>query len=117
MNFIKKTLISISILFLYSCSSSNNNWECPLAKSGKSCKSISEADSNIKEAKILVHNEDVNKNLLKNSINGIKLDDINPIRTQEKIGKILITPYVNKEGNLNSGKYIYTIDQKAEWKY
>ena len=58
----------------------------------------------------------VNKNLLTSTIKNIKTDELAPIRTQEVIGKILLTPYIDKEGNLHSGKYIHTIDEKPEWR-
>ena len=58
----------------------------------------------------------VNKNLLTSTIKNIKTDELVPIRTQEVIGKILLTPYIDKEGNLHSGKYIHTVDEKPEWR-
>ena len=102
------------------CTACSKDWSCP-AEKGFSCNNISQVDggSNIdnnsskrsKNKKVKV-----NKNLLKNTVGDVKIDDLRPIRTQEKIGRVLITPYVDKEGNLNSGKYIYTIDEKPEWR-
>ena len=104
------------LLFMASCS---KKWQCP-AEKGLSCRSISEVDGegNIKTTnKNTKHKKGkVNTNILQNTVKDIKIDDLHPIRTKEKIGRILITPYIDEEGNLNSGKYIYTIDEKPEWK-
>ena len=40
----------------------------------------------------------------------------NPIRTKEKLGRILILPYIDKNGYFHSSKYIYTVDEKPRWK-
>ena len=108
------TLANFTMLF----SSCSKEWSCP-AEKGFSCRSISQVDGNDDGAsgKKQKKKGKVNKNLLtNNSIGDVRIDDLTPIRTQEKIGRVLITPYVDKEGNLNSGKYIYTIDEKPEWR-
>jgi hypothetical protein len=111
---------TIFILFAVASCSSKNEWSCPLPESGKSCRSINAADNgndfslgkkqNIKDNKI-------KKDILLNTITGINMDDLKPVRTPEVIGKILITPYVDEYGNLNSGKFIYTIDENPEWQF
>jgi hypothetical protein len=111
------TLTNLTMLI----SSCSKDWSCP-AEKGFSCRSISQVDgnnSNTSEASKGSNNKKkskINKNLLSNTFEKVIIDDLKPARTQEKIGKVLITPYIDKEGNLNSGKYIYTIDAKPEWR-
>jgi len=107
-----------NFILLTSCS---KDWSCP-AEKGFSCMSISQVDggdqtSNNVGSKTQGNKEvKVNKNLLTSTIKNIKTDELAPIRTQEVIGKILLTPYIDKEGNLHSGKYIHTVDEKPEWR-
>ncbi len=107
-----------NFIMLTSCS---KNWSCPVEK-GFSCRSISQVDggeqtsSNVESKKQNNNVVKVNKNLLTGTIKNIKTDELVPIRTQEVVGKILLTPYIDKEGNLHSGKYIHTVDEKPEWR-
>ena len=111
-------VVLTNFIMLTSCS---KNWSCPVEK-GFSCRSISQVDggdqtSNNVESKTQNKKEEkVNKHLLTNIIKNIKTEELTPIRTQEVIGKILLTPYIDKEGNLHSGKYIHTVDEKPEWR-
>lgn len=116
----KIILSTVFIVFMSGCSSSGK-WSCPLPESGKACRSISDSDNGIESSllskdKKKKKNEKINKNMLSDTVTGIKMDDLNPVRTKEVIGRILVTPYIDREGNLNSGKYIYTIDAKPKWK-
>ena len=123
LKFNKRNLAIFIVLtnFIIILSSCSKDWSCP-AEKGFSCRNISQVDggdmsSNDNNKKHKKQKGRVNKNLLTNNTLGeVKIDELHPIRTQEKIGRILITPYVDKEGNLNSGKYIYTIDEKPEWR-
>jgi len=112
------TILIVTLTNFIMLTSCSKNWQCP-AEKGFSCRNISQVDgegSNDIASKKHKKGK-VNKNLLTSNTAGeVHIDDLNPIRTQEKIGRILITPYVDKEGNLNSGKYIYTIDEKPEWR-
>ena len=107
-----------NFIILTSCS---KDWSCP-AEKGFSCMSISQVDgenqtsSNVESKKQNNNVVKVNKNLLTSTIKNIKTDELEPIRTQEVIGKILLIPYIDKEGNLHSGKYIHTVDEKPEWR-
>ena len=114
----KLALIVTLTNFTTLISSCSKDWSCP-AEKGFSCRSISQVDgnnSNTSKASKGSNNKKNNKNLLSNTFEKVIIDDLKPARTQEKIGKVLITPYIDKEGNLNSGKYIYTIDEKPEWR-
>ncbi len=124
-NNMKLALIVTLTNFTMLISSCSKDWSCP-AEKGFSCRSIAQVDGNNsntseaskgssdnkKKSKI----NKINKNLLSDTFGKVIIDDFKPVRTQEKIGKVLITPYIDKEGNLNSGKYIYTIDEKPEWR-
>jgi type IV conjugative transfer system lipoprotein TraV len=119
----KLALIVTLTNFTTLISSCSKDWSCP-AEKGFSCRSISQVDGNnsntSKASKGSSSNNKkkskINKNLLSNTLEKVIIDDLKPVRTQEKIGKVLITPYIDKEENLNSGKYIYTIDEKPEWR-
>ena len=105
-----------NFIMLTSCS---KDWSCP-AEKGFSCMSISQVDGGDQLSKNMDHtdikkNGNVSKTLFTNTIKNIKTDELEPVRTQEVIGKILLTPYIDKEGNLHSGKYIHTVDEKPEW--
>lgn len=106
-----------NFIMLTSCS---KNWSCP-AEKGFSCMSISQVDGGDQLSKNMDHtdikkNGNVSKTLFTNTITDIQTDELEPVRTQEVIGKILLTPYIDKEGNLHSGKYIHTVDEKPEWR-
>ena len=117
---IKKITTNIILIAFMSGCSSSGEWSCPLPESGKACRSISDSDNG--DGKNLLSKDNkkkkskINKNMLSDTVTGIKMDDLNPVRTKEVIGRILITPYIDKGENLNSGKYIYTIDKKPKWK-
>lgn len=111
---------SIIIVLFVAVSCSSNKWSCPLPESGKSCRSISAADNDSEfslEQMVSKKKKKIQKNILSDTIKGVKIDDLEPVRTKEVIGKILITPYVDEHGNLNSGKFIYTIDAKPSWQF
>ena len=117
---ITKTTVSIIFVIFMSGCSSSGKWSCPLPESGKVCRSISDSDNGDGDSLLSKDNKKkkskINKDMLSDTVTGIKMDDLNPVRTKEVIGRILITPYIDKGGNLNSGKYIYTIDKKPKWK-
>lgn len=114
-NSMRSAIIVLTIfIMLTSCS---KDWSCPAEKSF-SCRTISQVDDNQTTNSVegkKNQKEIVNKNLLTQTVKGVKTDELIPIRTQEVIGKILLTPYIDKEGNLHSGKYIYIVDEKPEW--
>ena len=106
-----------NFIMLTSCS---KDWSCP-AEKGFSCMSISQVDGDDQLSKNMDHtdikkNGNVSKTLFTNTITDIQTDELESVRTQEVIGKILLTPYIDKEGNLHSGKYIHTVDEKPEWR-
>lgn len=110
-------VVLINVTLLPSCS---KNWSCPVEK-GFSCRSIAQVDGDDQLSKNMDHtdikkNGNVSKTLFTNTITDIQTDELEPVRTQEVIGKILLTPYIDKEGNLHSGKYIHTVDEKPEWR-
>jgi hypothetical protein len=111
-----KVLTIVTLTNLSMLTSCSSDWQCK-AEKGFSCNSISQIDGEGNNKATKKHKKvKVNKNLLTNTVQNIKMDNLHPIRTEEKIGKILITPYIDVEGNLNSGKYIYIIDEKPEWR-
>lgn len=112
-----KVYSTILVLFFMASCSGKNKWSCPLPESGKSCRSISAADNENGFSLEKMKKKRIQKDLLSDTMKRVQIDDLNPVRTKEVIGKILITPYVDEHGNLNSGKFIYTIDNKPKWKF
>jgi type IV conjugative transfer system lipoprotein TraV len=134
----QKFLVLTLITVLTSCSSNvKGSWSCPLLEGGKgSCVSIAEADDfRLADSKNTTLPESYFDKQQKIEIKLVapKLKDLQKLtatptspqinlvrsspqlRTEEKVGKIWFSPYIDSDGNQHSESVIYVVDEKPKW--
>lgn len=117
----KKYLIIPFLIFNYACNSNiSSKWaECRKTESKLGCVSISKADEFASQNE----KEKIVKDLITldadEKYHSFKADDIGGnqhlSRTRDKIGRLWIAPYMDKNNNFHEGSYVRIVDENSSW--
>jgi hypothetical protein len=116
----KKIHLGYSLIFLVllnACSPTSSSWSCKATLNGM-CKSIGEIDSGyndkLKSNSINLKDE---KNSKKNKEDNLKnITSFDDYRSEEKVSRVMFSPYIDEAGNRHDKSIVYYLEQKAEWK-
>jgi hypothetical protein len=111
-----KNYISVMIILLISSCGGNftDKWSCRKTEGDMGCVTISEADKFHDVQNTNTDNQSLSK------IPSNSNDDVNPknqglFRTQDKIGRVWIAPYLDAQGNWHEASYVRVVDEFAKW--
>lgn len=112
----RKLFTLLSLVLISGCASMNGQFDCPAA-AGVSCKSMGEVDAMISRGHFAGDNASFNKTISAQ----IKVADTNflgknaPIRTNEKVMRIWLAPYVDSKDSYHASSYLYTVIDDSHW--
>ena len=118
-----KNLVPLLILALGACRATSSEWSCRNLDSKVGCANISKADDAYLEngkatpaPQIPISQIPVSKSAIySSSSDDINLGQTKLIRSQEKIGRIWIAPFMDGKGNYHEGSFIRVVDETSRW--
>lgn len=112
----KLVLLGLILGALSGCEMMNSNYDCPLSE-GASCMSLHDMDEAVsrgiypKEFKHAYNDNPYESYVLKTDA----IPEGHPLRTKDKIAKIWVAPYMDKDGNYHEQSNIYTVVENSSW--
>jgi|SaaInlStandDraft_7_1057024.scaffolds.fasta_scaffold36522_2 hypothetical protein len=114
----KKQFLLALIIMISACSSTvSGKWSsCRKTDSKLGCASISEADKYAydgdQEVITIKNKDDTYQNFKTEDIGGNQYVS----RSRDKIGRLWIAPYMDKNNNFHEGSFVRVVDEESDWK-
>jgi conjugal transfer pilus assembly protein TraV len=106
---IKIIFLSLSAMLLNSCAEMNSGFDCPI-KPGVSCESMDQVNARIDRSEVdRESTPSYTQSAYKGSLFSTEEEMSNvPLRSDNKLMRIWIAPYVDKDGNYHTGNNVYS---------